>query len=230
MKNHLLKPFQNNAQIKMKLNFNNLHHLLSRLLKNNISIIFIIGGMISIQACDSSSFRFGDNKISQTDSLFLGIHLGMAQKDFFDHCTELNKQQIITQGAGGSTSVEYRIKNYFDNEVSMRFFPTFIDNKVYEMPVTYSYVAWAPWNKQYWADSLLEKVLEKYKEWYGEDFTLVNHPTQGKVYYKIDGKRRINLFVKDEQFVQAVFTDLKVAKRLNEEFEKSLEKAEGPKD
>jgi hypothetical protein len=63
--------------------------------------------------------------------------------------------------------------------------------------------------------------LEKYKEVYGDDFKLINHPTQGKVYYKIDGKRRINLFVKDEQHVQAVFSDLKVEKRLKEEFEKS---------
>lgn len=214
----------------MNLNYKNQHRALYRLLKNNISIVFIIGWLISIQACDSSSFRFGEDKISQTDSLFFGIHLGMDQKDFFDRCTELNKQQMITQGPGGNTNVEHRIKNEFDNEVSMRFFPTFIDNKIFEMPVTYSYIAWAPWNKQYWADSLLGKVLVKYKEWYGDDFKLLNHPTQGKVYYKIDGKRRINLFVQDEQFVQAVFTDLKVEKRLKEEFEESLKIEEEPVD
>ncbi|WP_373492634.1 hypothetical protein [Aquiflexum sp.] len=202
-------------------------HSIYSVLKNNIPTVIIIGWMISMQACDSPSFKFGEDKISQTDSLFFGIHLGMDQKNFFDLCAELNRKQIITQGSGGSTNVEYRIKNDFDNEVSMRFFPTFIDNKVYEMPVTYSYIAWAPWNKKYWADSLLEKLLVKYKEWYGEDFKLINHPTQGKVYYKIDGKRRINLFVKDEQFVQAVFTDLKVEKRLKEEFEESLEEREG---
>lgn len=228
--NPLIEPQFLNTQIKMNNKFKNPHLYLYRWLKNNIPLIFIMAWMISIQSCDSSSFRFGDDKISQTDSLFLGIHLGMAQKDFFDHCTELNKQQIITQGPGGNTNVEHRMKNVFDNEVSMRFFPTFIDNKVFEMPVTYSYIAWAPWNKQYWADSLLEKVLVKYKEWYGEDFKLLNHPTQGKVYYKIDGKRRINLFVQDEQFVQAVFTDLKVEKRLKEEFEKSLEEGEGSND
>lgn len=163
---------------------------------------------------------FGDGKAS-SDSLFFGLYLGMPQKDFFDRCTELNKQQLITQGPG-NTNVEYRYKAEFDSEVSMRFFPTLIENKIFEMPVTYSYVAWAPWNKQYWADSLLEKVLLKYKDWYGEDFKLINHPTQGKVYYKIDGKRRINLFVKDEQFVQAVFTDLKVEARLKKEYEERI--------
>ncbi|WP_245889554.1 hypothetical protein [Cecembia rubra] len=146
----------------------------------------------------------------------------MKQQDFFDHCTELNKEQIITQGPGGTTSVEHRIKDKFSSEVSMRFFPTFIDYKIFEMPVTYSFIAWAPWNRQYWAENLLEEILEEYKKDYGEDFKLINHPTQGKVYYKIDGKRRINLFVKDEQFVQAVFTDLEVEKRLKSEYEKSI--------
>lgn len=152
----------------------------------------------------------------------------MPQKDFFNLCTELNKKQLITQGPGGNTSVEHRIVEGFDSEVSMRFFPTFIDEKVFEMPVTYSYVAWAPWNRQFWAEILLTKVLEQYKATYGTDFKLLEHPTQGKVYYKIDGKRRINLFVKDEQFVQAVFTDLKVEKRLKEEFEKSQSQEQMP--
>jgi hypothetical protein len=37
----------------------------------------------------------------------------------------------------------------------------------------------------------------------------------------MDGKRRINLFIKDDQFVQAIFTDMEVEKRLQDEFEKS---------
>ena len=37
----------------------------------------------------------------------------------------------------------------------------------------------------------------------------------------MDGKRRINLFIKDEQFVQAIFTDMEVEERLKVEFEKS---------
>lgn len=162
------------------------------------------------------------DKSAESNSLFMGFYLGMPQKDFFDLCTELNKQELITQGPGGNTNVEHLIKNQFSSEVSMRFFPTFIDNKIFEMPVTYAFISWAPWNKQYWADQLLEEVLGEFKKTYGDEFKLLNHPTQGKVYYKIDGKRRINLFVKDEQFVQAVFTDLKVEKRLKEEYAKKI--------
>lgn len=194
------------------------HLSMRRYLTKLFSLIIL---SIVLQSCDSSFFNSSEDYPLESDNLFLGFYLGMPQKDFFDHCTELNKQQKITQGPGGSTNVEHRIVDEYDSEVSMRFFPTFIDEKVYEMPVLYSYVAWAPWNRHYWAESLLPKVLEKYKLTYGDDFKLLNHPTQGKVYYKIDGKRRINLFVKDEQFVQAVFTDLKVEKRLKEEFEKS---------
>jgi len=189
-------------------------------IKNLILPFFIL--LVLGQGCSSPGIGIGvDRDYNSSDSLFLGMYLGMGQQDFFDLCTELNKQELITQGPGGNTNVEHRMTDEFDSEVSMRFFPTFIQNKVFEVPVTYSYIAWAPWNKQYWADSLLEKVLDKYKIWYGDDFKLINHPDQGKVYYKIDKKRRINLFIRDEQFVQAVFTDLKVEKRLREEFEKT---------
>jgi hypothetical protein len=185
----------------------------------SISLLFLVAFFGLLASCETTPFSQQD-ELTQNDSLFLGMYLGMPQKDFFDHCTELNKQQIIVQGPGGNTSVEYRMTD-LEGDVSMRFFPTFIDEKIFEMPVTYSYAAWAPWNKQYWSDVLLEQMVDLYKKWYGEDFKLLNHPTQGKVYYKIDGKRRINLFVMDEQFVQAVFTDLKVEKRLKEEFKNS---------
>ena len=36
----------------------------------------------------------------------------------------------------------------------------------------------------------------------------------------MDGKRRINLFKRDDQYVQAVFTDLRVEKQIKEEKEK----------
>jgi hypothetical protein len=145
----------------------------------------------------------------------------MAQKDFFDQCTELNKQQKITQGPGGTTSVEHKIKGTYGGDVSMRFFPTFIKKEMFEMPVTYTYDSWAPWNKEYSSAVLLPKILESYKATYGGDFKVVNDRYHGKIYYRMDGKRRINLFMKDDQFVQAIFTDMEVEERLKNEFEKS---------
>lgn len=175
---------------------------------------------ISIQGCNSPSFNSSDKGFAN-DSLFLGFYLGMPQKGFYDYCTELNKQQKITQGPGGTTSVEHKILGTYGGDVSMRFYPTFIDKKIYEMPVTYTYESWAPWNKEYSSAALLPKILESYKATYGDEFKVVNDRYHGKIYYRMDGKRRINLFIKDEQFVQAIFTDMEVEERLKVEFEKS---------
>jgi hypothetical protein len=176
---------------------------------------------LTFQGCNTPGFNFSENDGPKSDSLFLGFYLGMPQKDFFDHCTELNKQQKLTQGSGSTTSVEHKISGMYGGDVSMRFFPTFIKKNIYEMPVTYTYDSWAPWNKEYSSAALLPKILESYKAIYGGDFKVVNDRYQGKIYYRMDGKRRINLFIKDEQFVQAIFTDMEVEKRLKDEFEKS---------
>jgi hypothetical protein len=183
---------------------------------------------ITIQGCNSPAFNSPDKDLTKSDSLFLGFYLGMPRMDFFDYCTELNSQQKITQGPGGTTSVEHKILGTYSGDVSMRFYPTFIEEKIYEMPVTYTYDSWAPWNKEYSSSVLLPKILESYKLIYGGDFKVVNDPYQGKIYYRMDGKRRINLFIKDDQFVQAIFTDMKVEKRLKEEFEKSQSLEQAP--
>jgi hypothetical protein len=186
-----------------------------------LPILALLFLSISFQGCNSPQFNFSENDGPKSDSLFLGFYLGMPQKDFFDHCSELNKQEKLTQGSGGTTSVEHKISGVYGGVVSMRFFPTFIKKNIYEMPVTYTYDSWAPWNKEYSAAALLPKILESYKAIYGDDFKVVDDRYQGKIYYRMDGKRRINLFIKDDQFVQAIFTDMEVEKRLQDEFEKS---------
>lgn len=45
----------------------------------------------------------------------------------------------------------------------------------------------------------------------------------GKIYARIDGKRRINLFIRDDQFVQAVFTDLEVEDQKLKKEKKQIE-------
>jgi hypothetical protein len=186
-----------------------------------LPILALLTLSITFQGCNSPVLNFSDKDGTKSDSLFLGFYLGMPQKDFFDHCTELNSKQKITQGPGGTTSVEYKILGTYGSDVSMRFYPTFIEKEIYEMPVTYTYESWAPWNKEYSSVALFPKILETYKSIYGDDFKVVNDQYHGKIYYQMDGKRRINLFIKDDQFVQAIFTDMKVEKRLKDEFEKS---------
>jgi hypothetical protein len=188
----------------------------------SVQFVGVLLMILSIFSCDSKENWSGIGNEDSRDTLFLGLYLGMTETDFSDQCMKLNKQKLVTQGLG-PLSVEHKLLDDFESPVTMRFFPTFIEEKIFEVPVTYNFAAWAPWNKQYQSNVLLEKLLEKYKLWYGDDFQLINHQTQGKVYWKIDGKRRINLFIMDDQHVQAVFTDLKVEKELKEEYRKKLE-------
>jgi hypothetical protein len=182
-----------------------------------LNVIPFVGLIIilSLMSCDGD--KTGNRKSGENyDSLFLGIHLGMNRKDFYDHCAELNKQKVFTHGPT-NTSVQFMLVNELEQPVMMRFYPDFYKDKIVDMPVTFSYEAWAPWNKQYHSELLLPQMLSVFKRWYGEDFKVMEHPTQGTIYYKMDGKRRINLFIRDDQFVQAVFTDLALDKERNDE-------------
>ncbi len=148
------------------------------------------------------------------DSLFLGLTLGMVQRDFYGHCWQLNKEGLIRQGSGNAT-VLYEM-NDLKEPANMNFYPNFYESKIWEMPVKFTYEAWAPWNKPLSSDSLLLDVLRLFKEWYGPDFLEIKHRKWGSAYVKLDGNRRISLFKIDEQSVMAIFTDMLVEKQLKE--------------
>lgn len=175
-----------------------------------LSLLVCVGLCIS---CDRDKWISSDE--NKYDSLFLGIYLGMDKQAFYDHCWEMNKQKLVTHGPKNQ-EVEYLLKDELEQPVLMRFYPSFYNDKIVDMPVLYSYQAWAPWNKQFRSDSLLVKMLDVYKKWYGPEFKQLQHETMGTIYYKMDGKRRINLFIRDDQFVQAVFTDLKLERARKE--------------
>ena len=191
---------------------------MTRVLSCVMFILLLFGSMMS---CERGVGEAGGDR--DTDSLFLGISFGMERQEFYDYCWKQNQQKIFTHGPANN-NVEYKLKSELDNPVAMRFYPTFHEDRIFEMPVTFTYDAWAPWNRKYWADSLLVKILPVFKQWYGDDFKKLDHPTMGPVYYKIDGNRRINLFQKDDQFVQAVFTDLKVERKLKKIYAEKLKK------
>jgi hypothetical protein len=188
------------------------------------SVMLFLVGCSFLLSCEK--FRSEANNSKSTDSLFLGIFLGMDRKAFYDYCWEQNRKKVFVHGPGNQ-SVQYKLEDQLTEPVSMQFYPTFHEDKIFEMPVTFNYESWAPWNKKYQADSLLQEMVPLFKRWYGEDFRKLDHPTMGPVFYKIDGKRRINLFRKDDQYVQAVFTDLKVEKTLKEAYAKKLKSDPG---
>jgi len=151
-------------------------------------------------------------KGERVDSLFLDLHLGMTDKEFYTHCWELNRQGLIRQGSS-NTSVLYKMKELSD-PTEMNFYPNFYKGRIYEMPVKYNYEGWAPWNPHLSADSLQQEILMLYKDWYGDDFMEVKHPKRGTAYIKVDGNRRITIFKMDERNVWAIFTDLLIEEEI----------------
>ena len=153
-------------------------------------------------------------KGEHVDSLFMGLYLGMTDKDFYTHCWNLNKQGLIRQGTS-NTSVLYKMKE-LDDPAEMNFYPNFYKRRIYEMPVKYNYEGWAPWNPHLSSDSLQLEILRLYKEKYGNDFMEVRHPKRGTAYIKVDGNRRITIFKADERQVWAIFTDLLVENEIKD--------------
>jgi hypothetical protein len=149
------------------------------------------------------------------DSLFMGIYFGMPQKDFYLYCWKLNSQGLIKQGPG-NTTVEYQLRNELKYPGTMNFYPGFVDGKIAEMPVKFTYSGWAPWNTKLSSDSLQYDVLKWYKKIYGGDFIKIKHPQRGIAYVKLDGNRQISVFKEDEIHVWAVFTDMSVTKELSD--------------
>jgi len=185
---------------------------------------FAIALAIVAMSCDSKKFKFGVSAKENYDSLFLGLYLGMDQKAFFDRCFELNSQKIATNGRSVQ-SVLYVMEDELDHRVNMQFYPVFYKDKIIEMPVVFTFEGWAPWNKEFSSDSLLAQLLPVFEKWYGEGFKELDHEVMKKVYVKMDGKRRINLFIRDDQYVQAVFSDMELLReRKKEEKEASGDK------
>jgi len=141
------------------------------------------------------------------DSLFLGLSLGMTQREFYLHCWRLNQKGLLRQGTGNSTA-EYNVEKELKYPATMNFYPAFENNRIIEMPVTFKYNGWAPWNKALSADSLQQDVLNWYKKTYGDDFLKVAHPSRGHAWVRIDGNRRITIYKKDDMTVWTIFTDM----------------------
>jgi hypothetical protein len=149
------------------------------------------------------------------DSLFLGLYLGMPEKDFYMHCWKLNQNGLIRQGSNNAT-VEYQMKGELKYPGTINFYPSFVDSKIAEMPVRFTYAGWAPWNLKLSSDSLQYDVMRWIEKKYGDRFMKVDHPERGSAFIYLNGNRRITIFKENEMNVCAVFSDMSVMKIIND--------------
>ena len=141
------------------------------------------------------------------DSLFMGISFGMTQKEFYEHCWKMNKDSLIKQGSSNMT-VQYDMNEELEHPATMNFYPKFDSGKIVEMPVRFIYNGWGPWTEELSASNLAKDVREWYEDIYGTGFITVTHPMNGEAYIKIDGNRRITIYVENDMYVWALFTDM----------------------
>lgn len=151
----------------------------------------------------------------RVDSIFFGIHLGMARKRFYMYCWEMNKKGIFSDGIG-NMYVLYKLDKELKFPASMNFYPDFHDSTIWKMRVQFQYNGWSPWNKHLGADSLLPEVYKMYKKWYpaGNPFIEIDDEKRGILYVKVDGNRRITISKNDDVVVKAEYVDIPVEKQI----------------
>ncbi len=182
-------------------------------LKYSISLALVLGLLWSCTQSDYTKLVKSElQKGIRKDSLLLGINLGDTRDEFYGKCFDLNHDSLVTQGPNGAT-VQYMFEDTLvhDSITSMRllFIPVFDEqDKIIEMNLEFSYPAWAPWNTKYQSDQLRDKVLALVMRWYkGNEFiTATINKTQIPV--KIDGNRRMLVYIKDAQNVVVKIQDI----------------------
>ncbi len=163
---------------------------------------------IFLQSCDSEYERMLKRELSSgkiVNDLFFGLELGMSSKEFYGKCWELNNDSLLYHGAM-NTTVEHRFE-LNGKATRMNFYPEFHEGKVYEMPVTFTYTAFAPWNASYSVDTLLQETLGYISQWFGDEFIRMEHPEKGIAYVNVTGNRRIIVYP-GEKHVNMLISDL----------------------
>lgn len=164
--------------------------------------------LLSLVQCSSNTnyetlVKRGLNSGVIQDSLFLGYYFGMTSDDFHSESWDMNQQGIIT----GYTKIEYRF-NDLKNSATMQFYPTFQNGKIVRMPVEIGYDSWAPWNRQYWPEELLNDLMEHYSEVYNARFRRVYIPDlEDFAYVDIQGNREIRMYRFTDSTIFVEFID-----------------------
>lgn len=157
----------------------------------------------------------GKASTERTDKIFLDIRLGMRPREFFDHCTHLNQQKIITEGSAGNT-VRYAITQ-LKHPATLNFFPKFTKAEegkaaqLYAMDMEFVYDAWSPWNKELYSLNLLKDVTRMFVDWYGNDFVAVPHPQVGRVVVQVKNNRRTAFWIVNDSTVRGRIVDISQA-------------------
>ena len=185
--------------------------------KKILLLIFILGVIGFLVLIGNKKQMMPWNRYdSKLDSLFFGLYFGMDSKTFFEKCLIMNKNHQTIQGSH-NTSVLYIDRENFKLPVDMNFYPNYIEDKVFAMPLYFNYKAWAPWNRELQSDKLIIEVKTLMEKWYGGPFKEKKLDSGRVGYYKIDHPRIITIKIRDEQFVDVLIENLKYSESKSKE-------------
>lgn len=177
--------------------------------KKFISAISALLGVFLITNCSqepdyNSMIQEGLDSGIENNKLFLKYELGMTRDDFFAVSWEMNQEKIIS----GLVRVEYEF-NDLENTALMRFYPEFENDRISKMPVDIHYVAWAPWNRNLYSDSLVVDLREYYEDNHKADFKEVYVPSiEKKSLVSVKGNQAIIIYPLTDMVARLEFTDL----------------------
>lgn len=145
------------------------------------------------------------------NELFLGLELAETDRQFYDRCTELNRQQKIVMGSGGNR-VNYAMGDALDRAATLTFYPDFSEDRpriILAMDVEIAYDDWSPWNTAAHVPALFPDVAEWARAQFGDGWNVVPHPKHGKVLVQVRDNRRIAFWALDTRVVRGRMTDLR---------------------
>jgi hypothetical protein len=134
----------------------------------------------------------------------------MPKQAFYDHCTQLNQQQLITM-AGGANLVNHRMTNDLDKPATLTFRPIFTKStppRVEAYELQFLYDDWSPWNQASHADTLLPRVADYLERNLDLELIELQHPRHGRLFADVSDARLTALWAEDASTVKSMIVDL----------------------
>jgi len=177
---------------------------------NKMLLLFFYTGIV--YTCQSEYTGLVQKELAtniKNDSIFHNIRFGNTKKEFYEVCWNLNKNGIATHGPNNSyvqTILLPKDSTKTTEKISMLFYAKFSkENIIRAMDVKFSFVAWAPWNKELQSEKLIPRIIDTLLKWYpGNDFIEV----KDNILVKVDGNRQIQLLRESDRDVSVIIEDL----------------------
>ena len=80
-----------------------INYLKSKNMSKTIQLFLFLAIALCFAACESEYSKTVKKELKTGvihKDLILGLKIGQTQKEFYDHCWQLNKQQLVSQGSG----------------------------------------------------------------------------------------------------------------------------------